>query len=208
MPAACQGAAGPRDKLAAIMSIDPPHPPHLHLTPDTIRFCPLCGAGLERRPTGPDRRLEMVCTACEFIFYLNQKVVAGSIPMQDGRLLLTRRAIHPALGKWTFPGGYVDWGESVDAAALRETWEETGLTVELGGLVGVYSYATAPVVIVVYRASVKSGTLTLCHENDRLEWVTPAEIPWEELAFPSTVEALRDFLARPGDHASGDALPT
>jgi ADP-ribose pyrophosphatase YjhB (NUDIX family) len=139
----------------------------------------------------------MVCRDCAFVYYLDQKVVAGTVPMQDGRILLTRRAIHPAHGKWTFPGGYVDWGESVDAAALRETWEETGLTVELGGLVGVYSYERSPVVIVVYEARVLGGTLTVCHENDRLEWVTPAEIPWEELAFPSTVEALRDVLSRP-----------
>lgn len=152
----------------------------------------------------------MVCPACEFVYYIDQKVVAGTLPIQDGRILLTRRAIHPAYGKWTFPGGYVDWGESVDAAALRETWEETGLTVELRGLVGVYSYEKSPVVIVVYEARVRGGTLTLCHENDRLEWVTPAEIPWKELAFPSTVEALRDFLARPGGggHAQGKALPT
>jgi len=152
----------------------------------------------------------MVCGGCEFVFYLDRKVVAGTVPVRDGRILLTRRAIHPAHGKWTFPGGYVDWGESVDAAALRETSEETGLTVELGGLIGVYSYAKTPVVIVVYEARVLGGTLTLCHENDRLEWVTPAEIPWEELAFPSTMEALRDLLARldGGDHARDNALPT
>ena len=178
------------------MSADPAHPPHTHLTPDTIRFCPLCGAVLARHPVGPEKRPEMVCSGCGFIYYVNQKVVAGTIPWQDGRLLLTRRAIHPAYGKWTFPGGYVDWGETVDGGALRETWEETGLTVELGGLVGVYSYASAPVVIVVYEAIVTGGTLTLCHENDRLEWVAPAEIPWDELAFPSTVAAVRDFLAR------------
>jgi ADP-ribose pyrophosphatase YjhB (NUDIX family) len=178
------------------MSADAAHPSHRHLTPDTIRFCPLCGAGLARQPVGPEKRPEMVCSGCGFIYYMNQKVVAGTIPWQEGRLLLARRAIHPAHGKWTFPGGYVDWGETVDAGALRETWEETGLTVELGELVGVYSYATAPVVIVVYEAVVTGGTLTLCHENDRLEWVAPAEIPWEELAFPSTVAAVRDFLAR------------
>jgi len=189
---------------------DTAHPPHRHLSPETIRFCPLCGAALAPKPIGPDKRPEMICSGCEFIFYVNQKVVAGTIPWRDGRLLLTRRAIEPAVGKWTFPGGYVDWGETVDAAALRETWEETGLRVELGGLVGVYSYADAPVVIVVYRARVLEGTLTLCHENDRLEWVAPAEIRWEDLAFPSTVAAMRDFLARPGvgDHAPGNALPT
>lgn len=168
---------------------------HRALTPGTVRFCPLCGAGLARQPVPPAEKPEMVCTACGFVYYLNQKVVAGTIPMIDGRILLTRRAIHPAHGKWTFPGGYVDWGETVDAAAIRETYEETGLTVELGGLVGVYSYAEAPVVIVVYRARVTGGTLTPCHENDRLEWVRPGEIQWEELAFPSTRAALRDFLA-------------
>jgi ADP-ribose pyrophosphatase YjhB (NUDIX family) len=182
------------------MAADQPHPPHNLLTPDTIRFCPLCGAPLESRLLAPDRRPEMVCTGCGFVFFMNQKVVAGTVPLVDGRILLARRAIHPSHGKWTFPGGYVDWGETVEDAALRETWEETGLTVELGGLVGVYSYATAPVVIVVYEARVLGGSLTLCHENDRLEWVVPAEIPWEDLAFPSTVSALRDFLARrPGD---------
>jgi ADP-ribose pyrophosphatase YjhB (NUDIX family) len=64
--------------------------------------------------------------------------------------------------------------------------------------VGVYSYPGSPIVIVVYRAAVTGGTLATCHENDRVEWVTPADIPWEELAFPSTHEALREFLAAPG----------
>jgi ADP-ribose pyrophosphatase YjhB (NUDIX family) len=185
------------------------HPPHRHISPQTIRFCPLCGAGLAPKPMEPGKRPEMVCSGCEFIFYMTQKVVAGTIPWRDGKLLLTRRAIDPARGKWTFPGGYVDWGETVDAAARRETWEETGLTVRLGGLIGVYSYPNAPVVIVVYRARVLGGTLTLCHENDRLEWVAPAEVPWDELAFPSTMEAMRDFLARPddGSHPAEGALP-
>ena len=119
----------------------------------------------------------------------------GPTPAEDGGILLTRRATSPPHGKWTFPGGYVDWGEAVEAAALRETYEETGLTVTLGGLVGVYSYPDTPIVIVVYRATVMGGSLTCCHENDRLEWVTPAEIPWDELAFPSTQAALRDFFS-------------
>jgi ADP-ribose pyrophosphatase YjhB (NUDIX family) len=167
-----------------------------HLTPDNVRFCPICAGELTRQIVDAYGKQELVCAGCGFIFYLSQKVVAGTIPLVDGRILLTRRAIHPAHGKWTFPGGYVDWGETVSEAAVRETYEETGLTVDLGTLVGVYSYAGAPVVIVVYEAQVTGGTLALCHENDRVEWVAPAEIPWEELAFPSTEAALRDFLGR------------
>jgi ADP-ribose pyrophosphatase YjhB (NUDIX family) len=171
-------------------------PLHYQLTPERIRFCPLCGHALARQPVPPEGKSELVCPGCSFVYYLGQKVVAAAIPMEEGRILLTRRAIHPAHGKWTFPGGYVDWGEPVDAAAIRETFEETGLTVELGGLVGVYSYPAAPVVIVVYEARVTGGTLRVCHENDRVEWIDPNEIPWEELAFPSTIAALRDFLKR------------
>jgi ADP-ribose pyrophosphatase YjhB (NUDIX family) len=166
------------------------------LTPETLRFCPLCGASLQREVVDPYGRPEAVCPACQFVFYLNQKVVACTIPAEDGRILLTRRAIHPAHGKWTFPGGYVDWGEPVDRAAVRETCEETGLTVDLGALVGVYSYQASPIVVVVWEARVTSGTLTGCHENDRLEWIRPQDIPWRELAFPSTTAALQDFLSR------------
>ncbi|HYB44737.1 MAG TPA: NUDIX hydrolase [Candidatus Methylomirabilis sp.] len=177
-------------------------PANLLLTPEGIRFCPLCGAPLERRPVGPERKLEMVCSGCGFIYYLGQKVVAGIIAAADGHVLLTRRAIHPAHGKWTFPGGYVEWGEPVESAAIRETYEETGLTVDLGGLVGVYSYQANPVVIVVYEGRITGGTPTTCHENDRVEWVGIDAIPWEDLAFPSTTAALRDFLGRPGSARS------
>ncbi|MFQ5521867.1 MAG: NUDIX domain-containing protein, partial [Candidatus Methylomirabilia bacterium] len=86
------------------------------------------------------------------------------------------------------------WGESVPAGALRETLEETGLTVTLRNLVGVYSYAGAPVVIVVYRARVAGGELIRSPEVAEFAWVGPQEIPWEELAFPSTRDALVDYL--------------
>jgi 8-oxo-dGTP diphosphatase len=172
------------------------------LAPTTIRFCPLCGGALAREPVPPDHREQAVCSVCRFVFYLNPKVVAGAIPERDGRILLTRRAIDPGRGLWTYPGGFVDFGEAVPDAAMRETFEETGLKIELTGLLNVYSYPGAPV-IVVYRARVVGGTLTPCDENDLLEWVTPDGIPWERLAFPSTREALREWVAALGRMPGG-----
>ena len=167
------------------------------LDPDTMRCCPLCAGSLRRAPVPPDLREQAVCTACDFVFYLNPKVVAGTIPEQNGRILLTRRSINPGRGLWTFPGGFVDFGETVTDAAMRETFEETGLKVDLTGLLNVYTYPGAPV-IVVYKARVIGGTLTTCDENDALEWVTPEKIPWDVLAFQSTREALRDWVAAKG----------
>src|SRR5215831_15792001 len=108
--------------------------PARHLAPHTARFCPLCGGGLVREVQPADGKAELVCQRCRFIFYLDHKVVAGAVVWEGGRLLLTRRSIDPAYGKWTFPAGYVDWGESVPAGAERETREETGLEIALGSL--------------------------------------------------------------------------
>jgi 8-oxo-dGTP diphosphatase len=167
------------------------------LSPITVRFCPLCGAPLAREAVPPDQREHAVCTQCRFVFYLNPKLVGATIPEQDGRVLLTRRSIDPGRGLWTFPGGFVDWGETVTDAAVRETFEETGLKVDLTELLNVYTYPGAPV-IVVYKAIVVGGTLTTCGENDQLEWVAPEAIPWPVLAFQSTREALREWMGSRG----------
>lgn len=143
-----------------------------------------------------------MCSRCRFVFYLNPKLVAATIPEENGRILLTRRSINPGCGLWTFPGGFVDFGEAATDAAIRETFEETGLNVALTGLLNVFTYPSAPVII-VYRARVTSGTLTTCDENDALEWVASSDIPWETLAFPSTREALREWVAARGEMPKG-----
>lgn len=139
-----------------------------------------------------------MCSDCTFVFYLAPKVVAGTLPVRGGRVLLTRRAIEPARGQWTFPGGYVDWGEDVRAGACRETLEEVGLTVLLEELLGVYSYPGSPVVIVVFTASLPGGAEPVPCATEVLEaaYFAPEDIPWETLAFPSTRDALRDWVVR------------
>lgn len=163
---------------------------------DRYRFCPRCGHGLESRLLKASEPPRLVCDGCGFIFYLDPKVAVGTIVrLQDDRLVLVQRAIEPAYGKWVFPGGYVDRGEPLLDAASREAREECGLDVRLDGLVNIYSYADQSPVVAIYAATAISGTLATDDEGLDVKAVSPADIPWADLAFRSTREALEDFLA-------------
>lgn len=120
--------------------------------------------------------------------------MAGTVFMLDGGIVLLKRGVEPALGKWVFPGGYVDRGESVSNAAVRETKEESQLDVKLGPLLNVYSYERSPNVIVVYTAEVIGGELAAADESLEARIFSPKEIPWHDLAFESTREALNDYV--------------
>jgi ADP-ribose pyrophosphatase YjhB (NUDIX family) len=163
-----------------------------------FRFCPVCGQPLEPRVLKLGEPARLVCTsaACGFVFYLDPKVAVGTIiGMPDGRIVLVKRAIEPGFGQWVFPGGYVDRGEDVQVAALREAREEAGVDIRLGGLVGVYSYPGSLPVVIVYGATWLGGELTVDDENSEIRAFEPAEIPWAELAFRSTRDSLSDYLS-------------
>jgi len=160
-------------------------------------YCPRCGGALEKRVVFTHDPPRLVCSACRFVFYLDPKVAVGTICRKDGKIVLLRRAIEPALGKWVFPGGYVDRGESLEDAARREAREEIGAEVRLTGLVDVYSYTGRPVIVVVYEAEVVGGEIRGGEEALEVRSFDAEEIPWDGLAFRSTREALQEFLRGP-----------
>ena len=169
---------------------------HPHDEP-AFRFCPVCGSPLEPRVLKISDPKRLVCTntACEFVFYLDPKVAVGTIIRVDsGRIVLVKRAIEPGYGKWVFPGGYVDRGEEIALAAVREAREEAGLEVRLDHLVNIYSYAGRAPVIIVYAATRLAGELAVDDEGLEVREFGLDEIPWDELAFRSTNEALRDYI--------------
>jgi ADP-ribose pyrophosphatase YjhB (NUDIX family) len=145
-------------------------------------------------PIEGESRVHPVCSSCGYIYFLNPKVVAGSLPIQAGRVILFRRGIEPAYGRWTFPAGYVDLGETVEDAAVREAREEIGLTIEPIRLLNLYSYHGAESVVAVYLAQVVDGEPRPGKEALECNSFDAQRIPWNDLAFRSTQDALRDWV--------------
>jgi len=158
---------------------------------EQARFCPRCAA-----PAEIDVPHSLFCPACGYKAFSNPKPVACAIPSDgNGRIWLARRGFDPGRGLWTFPGGYVELGETVEDAARREVEEELNLAVELTELVGIYSREDDNVVLLVYAARAL-GLPEPTVEAPEVRAFAPVDLPWDELAFWSTERALRDVLAR------------
>jgi ADP-ribose pyrophosphatase YjhB (NUDIX family) len=162
------------------------------------RFCPLCGGRLEDRVIKEGDPERLVCGECGFVFYLGPKLVVGAIIERDGGILLIKRAIEPGYGKWTFPGGFVERGEAAEAAAEREALEEAGVEIEVTGIVGLYTYEGQIPAIAVFAARITSGEPTPLDETLEVKSFALDGLPWGELAFPSTEQALKDYLRERG----------
>ncbi|MBI2888122.1 MAG: NUDIX hydrolase [Chloroflexi bacterium] len=160
------------------------------------KFCLKCGAGLRLRMLRDTERL--VCPQCGFIFYRNPTVGVAVLLLEGSRILLARRARGLYKGLWCIPCGYVEWGEEVRAAALRELREETGLEAELGPVYAVHSNFHNPDSLTVgiwFRGTVVGGALQPGDDADAVGYF-PLDSP-PPLAFPTdglVLEELRGEL--------------
>lgn len=164
------------------------------------KFCLLCGEPLVEGQPPSEERPRLVCASCNYIHYINPKVVSGTLPVEGNRVWLLRRGIEPRLGFWTHPAGYQEWDESTEEAAVRETYEELGCVVAIERLLGVYSRSFTPVVNVVYlaRLSVEGQAPCTTKEALQVKLFDEKDLPWDELAFVSTSLALRDWIKLAG----------
>ncbi len=110
---------------------------------------------------------------------------------------MIRRATDSGYGLWSMPGGFVDRGEVVEEAAAREAWEETGLEVEVTGLLGLFSIPGDPVVVAAFSARETGGKLGPGPEALEVGFFSPVEPP--ELAFPRDTEILARWVALGAD---------
>ena len=162
-----------------------------------VRHCSRCGGELRFGPIEGEERDRLACPSCGFVFYVNPRLVVTTLPVTDtGDVMLIRRGIEPGYNRWAQPGGFLEIDETVHEAAIRETLEETGLEVEPGALLGLYSRVQAAVVVVAYEARIVGGRPLVTRESLETRPFAPDEIPWPDVAFETSVRALRDWVAR------------
>lgn len=167
------------------------------MSPFEPTYCPRCATRLEPRPEHGTMR--PTCPACGHIWYRNPVPAAGVLLVERREILLVRRKYDPRAGAWCLPSGFMEAGETPEQTAIRETFEETGLNVEITGLFGVYAGFDDPrvrAVLVLYTAERTGGTALAGDDALELGWF-PLEQPPDDIAFAAHRRALTERLTRP-----------
>lgn len=162
---------------------------------ETINFCSNCGNRVTVRIPAGDTLPRAICDHCSTIHYQNPKLVVGSLPVWNEQILLCRRAIEPRHGMWTLPAGFMENGETLAAAAARETQEEACANIELEQLYTVISVPHISQVHAIYLARLLDLNFAPGEETLEVALMREDQIPWDEIAFRSITLTLRHYFA-------------
>lgn len=160
-----------------------------------MKFCGNCGSKVVQRVPPGDNLPRWVCDECGEIHYQNPKLIVGTVPEHEGRLLLCRRAIEPRYGYWTLPAGFMENDETAGQAALRETLEEAGARVDLGAPFTLLSVPRVNQVHLFYLARVVDLEFKPGEESLEVALWDEARIPWQEIAFRTVGLTLKRWFA-------------
>ncbi|MBV9192006.1 MAG: NUDIX hydrolase [Betaproteobacteria bacterium] len=163
-----------------------------------MRFCANCGSQVVQRVPPGDSLPRWVCDECGEIHYQNPKLVVGTIPEHEGRILLCRRAIEPRYGYWTLPAGFMENDETTAQAAARETQEEAGANIEMGEAFTLISVPRVNQVHLYYRARLKNLEFKPGEETLEVALMDEGQIPWKEIAFRTVGLTLQRWFADRG----------
>jgi ADP-ribose pyrophosphatase YjhB (NUDIX family) len=160
-----------------------------------VNFCSVCSAKITLRVPPGDTLPRHVCDSCGTVHYRNPLMVVGTIPEWGDSILLCRRAIEPRHGLWTLPAGFMELGETIAQAALRETMEEAKARVELGEIFTLLSVPHVDQVHIFYRARLLDRAFAAGAETLEVALFGESEIPWKEIAFRTVSTTLRHFFS-------------
>ncbi|MGH8766355.1 MAG: NUDIX hydrolase [Burkholderiales bacterium] len=165
-----------------------------------MKFCANCGSAVVRRVPPGDSLPRAVCDTCGSIHYQNPKLVVGSLPQWESKLMLCRRAIEPRYGYWTLPAGFMENGETAGEAAARETLEEAGAKIEIGDAFSMVSVPYVNQVHVFFRARLLALDFKPGEESLEVALFEESAVPWKDIAFRTVGLTLRHWFA---DRARG-----
>ena len=158
----------------------------------SVSYCQYCGSFLVTKPFRGKSTL--YCASCSKFCFLGPKLAVVVVVSIGKLLLLEKRAIEPGLGHWSFPSGYVDQGELPETAAIREVYEETGVTVVIDGLLGLYGKPDSPVLLIAYYGHSIDGTPHAKDEVEEIGLFTFEDLP-ELDSLPHDNEILKAYQA-------------
>lgn len=161
---------------------------------ELMKYCNLCGSLLELKIPAGDTHQRHVCSSCEYIHYLNPRIIVCALPCHEDKVLLCKRAIEPRYGYWTVPGGFMENDETSQAGACRETLEEACARVKIEGIYGLYSLPHIDQVHLFFRASLLDLEFAAGEESLEVNLFSEAEIPWQDIAFPAVTDTLRRYF--------------
>jgi ADP-ribose pyrophosphatase YjhB (NUDIX family) len=162
--------------------------------PPRARFCTQCGSPAARRVPDGDTRERDVCDHCGAIHYYNPRMVVGTVPVWQGRVLLCKRAIEPRLGAWTLPAGFLELEESAQQGAERETLEEAGAHVKMGQLYTMIDVPQIGQVHLFYLAEAVGPELDPGPESLEARYFDETEIPWPSISFRTVATTLKRYF--------------
>ena len=160
-----------------------------------MKYCSECGSDklIYIKPKN-DTCKRLSCSACNKIFYHNPIVIAGGITEYKGKYLMCQRAIEPRIGSWTLPAGFMEDGETVEEAASREIWEETGAKVELLAPYSIFSIPTINEVYIIFRAKLIDLEQQPGPETQQIKLFSPNKIPWDNIFYPAIKNILQRYI--------------
>ncbi len=159
-----------------------------------MKYCSTCGSATTVKIPPGDNRERHVCDHCGAIHYQNPRIIAGTVPVYEDKVLLCRRAIEPRKGLWTLPAGFMENGETTTEAARRETIEEALAHVRIDGLYTVFNLPHINQVYMLFRAEILDGQFGAGAETLESALFAESDIPWQELAFPTIGRTLKLFF--------------
>jgi len=159
-----------------------------------MKFCSLCGAGVELRIPDGDNLPRYICAQCQTIHYQNPKIVTGCIAEWEDQILLCKRAIEPRIGQWTLPAGFMENRETTLQAAMRETREEANAEVEITDLYALFNIPHISQVYLIFRARLLNLDFSPGAESLDVQLFREQDIPWDSLAFPVVTETLKRYF--------------